>query len=165
MTCLVAPPPQNVKDIPVKNVWTAFVAAKDLPAGEIAAGFRKGQEIAICNAGGKLYAISNKLPPTGQPATLASLEKLKGENVIVEPLSGTCYSLKTGKAVGPWCPSLVGRLILGRLVAPTDVPVYPVRKSGNSIEVLIDVNLKAKFEAQYWRGVLDAQGKVDGGYY
>ena len=27
------------------------------------------------------------------------------------------------------------------------------------------VNLKAQFESNYWRGVLDAQGKVDGGYY
>ena len=34
-----------------------------------------------------------------------------------------------------------------------------------SVAVLIDVNAKAKFEAGYWRGVLDSQGKVDGGYY
>jgi hypothetical protein len=47
-----------------------------------------------------------------------------------------------------------------------DVPVYPVRKTlGGNIEVLINVNAKAQFEQKYWRGVLDSQGKVDGGYY
>jgi hypothetical protein len=46
------------------------------------------------------------------------------------------------------------------------VPVYPVRKTlGGNIEVLINVNAKAQFEQKYWRGVLDSQGKVDGGYY
>ena len=41
----------------------------------------------------------------------------------------------------------------------------PVRKQGGSVQVQINVNAKAQFESKYWRGVLDAQGKVDGGYY
>jgi len=46
------------------------------------------------------------------------------------------------------------------------VGVYPVRKSlGGNIEVLINVNAQAQFEQSYWRGILDSQGKVDGGYY
>ena len=28
-----------------------------------------------------------------------------------------------------------------------------------------DVNAKANFEANYWSGMLDAQGKADGKYY
>ena len=107
----------------MKNVWTAFVAASDVPPGTIGSGFRKGQEIAVVNDNGKLYAMSNKLPPTGQPATLGKLETLNGQRVIVDTLSGSCFSLKTGKPTGPWCPSTVGRLIIGRLVSPTDVPV------------------------------------------
>jgi hypothetical protein len=47
------------------------------------------------------------------------------------------------------------------------LPPYavPVRKQGGSVQVQINVNAKAQFESKYWRGVLDAQGKVDGGYY
>jgi len=151
----------NVKDIPNKMIWTDFVQAKACPPGEIVSGFRYGQEIAIVNDKGSLYACSNKLPPTGQPATFAEIE---GKGVIVEPVSGTRFNLKTGKPVGKWCPSLVGTIIK-LLVSETDVPVFPVRKSGNAIQVLINVNAKAQFEASYWRGILDSQGKVDGGYY
>ena len=40
-----------------------------------------------------------------------------------------------------------------------------VREQGGYIEVLVDVNAKAEFEKKYWKGILDAQGKADGGYY
>ena len=40
-----------------------------------------------------------------------------------------------------------------------------VRKQGGKVQALINVNAKAQFEQNYWRGVLDSQGKVDGGYY
>ena len=40
-----------------------------------------------------------------------------------------------------------------------------LRKQGGSLQALVNVNAKAQFESNYWRGVLDAQGKVDGGYY
>ena len=40
-----------------------------------------------------------------------------------------------GKPVGEWCPTLVGKLFR-LLVGPSDVPTYPVRKSGNNIEVV-----------------------------
>jgi len=150
------------RNIPNKNVWVDFVAAKDVPPGSIAAGFRYGQEIAIANDKGKLYALANKLPPTGQPATFSTIE---GNGILIEPVSGSKFNMKTGKPVdGAWCPSLVGNL-LKLLVAPSDVAVYPCRKSGNSVQVLINVNAKAQFESAYWRGILDSQGKVDGGYY
>lgn len=151
--------------IPTKKAWVDFAKASDCPPGAIASGFRYGQELAIANVGGSLYALSNKLPPTGQPATLGTIEKLSGQPVIVEPVSGTCFSLKSGKVTGPWCPSTVGRLLLQFIVQPSDVPVYPVRKSGDKIQCQINVNLKAQFESNYWRGILDSQGKVDGGYY
>jgi len=32
------------------------------------------------------------------------------------------------------------------------------------VQVLLDVNAKKRFDSNYWRGILDAQGKVDGGY-
>lgn len=46
------------------------MSSADVRPGEINSGFQYGQEIAIAREkGGALYAMSNKLPPTGQPAT------------------------------------------------------------------------------------------------
>jgi nitrite reductase/ring-hydroxylating ferredoxin subunit len=147
--------------IPRKNVWVPFANADDVKPGSVVSGFQYGQEVAIaCTKGGKFYGLSNKLPPTGQPATLGDL---KGDT-IVEPLSGTVYDLNTGK-VKNWCPSLIGSLLLKRIIPQEDVETFKVRKSGKTVSVLINVNAKKQFEATYWRGVLDAQGKVDGGYY
>ena len=42
---------------------------------------------------------------------------------------------------------------------------YPLRNKNGKLEVEVDVNVKDRFESQYWRGVLDAQGKTDGKYY
>merc|ERR1719221_733927 len=155
------PQMSDAKTIPTKNVFVTFADAKDVPPGTITSGFRFGQEIAIVNEKGTLYAISNKLPPTSQPATFG---ELSGDGTLKEPISGTKFSLKTGKVVGPWCPSLIGQG-LKLLVGETRLQTYRVRKSGNSIQVEINVNAKLQFEQSYWRGVLDAQGKVDGGYY
>jgi hypothetical protein len=47
----------------------------------------------------------------------------------------------------------------------TPVWIRQVREQGGFIEVLVDVNAKAEFEKKYWKGILDAQGKADGGYY
>jgi len=149
-------------NIPAKKVWVTFAESRDCKPGTVISGFKYGQEVAIATTKkGGLFALSNKLPPTGQPATLGTLV----DDVIVDPVSSTAFSLKTGKIQGTWCPSPIAKLIFSRLVAPQDVPVFPVRKSGNNVQVLIDVNAKARFESNYWRGVLDAQGKVDGGYY
>ena len=136
---------------------------KDVQPNTIISGFRYGQEIAIaCEKSGKLWAMSNKVPPTSQPATFCDLTN---KGTMIEPISLTEYDLKTGKPKGTWCPSPIGQLIIKRLIPPQDVLMFPVRKQGSSVQVLIDVNAKAAFEANYWRGVLDAQGKVDGGYY
>ena len=57
------------------------------------------------------------------------------------------------------------------LVGPTAhlaslfVTAVQVRKQGSKVQALINVNAKAQFEQNYWRGILDSQGKVDGGYY
>merc|ERR1712021_131999 len=149
--------------VPYKKVWVSWIDASDAKPGTINSGFRYGQEIAIvCDPKGGLFALSNKMPPTGQPTTFA---KFGEKGTVVEPITLTEFSTKTGKQVGTWCPSPVGRLLIGRLTSPSDIPVFPVRKQGGSVQVQINVNAKAQFESKYWRGVLDAQGKVDGGYY
>merc|ERR1711865_918313 len=141
--------------VPDKKVWVSWIDAADAKPGTINSGFRYGQEIAIvCDPKGGLFALSNRMPPTGQPTTFA---KFGEKGTVVEPITLTEFSTKTGKPVG--------RLLIGRLTSPSDIPVFPVRKQGGSVQVQINVNAKAQFESKYWRGVLDAQGKVDGGYY
>lgn len=49
--------------------------------------------------------------------------------------------------------------------------VLPIPTAGhtptqaNKVEVLVDADAKADFEASYWSGLLDAQGKASGDYY
>merc|ERR1719198_773881 len=146
-----------------KKVWVSWIDAKDAKPGTINSGFRYGQEIAIvCEPSGGLFALSNKMPPTGQPTTFA---KFGEKGTILEPITLTAYNTKTGKQTGTWCPSPIGRLLYSRLSAPSDIPSFPVRKQGGAIQVQINVNAKAQFESKYWRDILDSQGKVDGGYY
>ena len=140
-----------------------FADAKECKPNSIISGFNFGQELAIITEqSGKLFAMSNKLPPTSQPATFG---ELTNKGTIVEPISLSEFSLSTGQPIGTWCPSPLGQIIIKRLIGPTPCLMFPVRKQGGKVQVLIDVNAKAAFEANYWRGVLDAQGKVDGGYY
>merc|ERR1719174_1329017 len=153
------------KKIPVKNVWTPMVSVEDVKPGTITSGFKYGIEVAIvCDQKGSLFGLSNKMPPTGQPVTFARFDP-KDMSVLQEPITGTQFNTKTGKVVGKWCPNAIGRLLIGRITTPDNIQTYQVRKSGNVVEAKINVNAKAQFEQNYWVGVLDAQGKVDGGYY
>jgi len=134
---------------------------KDLPKPGSATSAVAGG-LAICIAvdqGGKIFALGDKCPPVSQPL---SFGKVSG-NVIEDPVLGTSFNLKTG-VVEKWCPSGIGKL-LGGLFEPVGVPVFPVKQSGGKIQVQVDVNAKANFEANYWAGILDAQGKSNGKYY
>ena len=156
---------RDITKIPTKNVWVSFAEARDCKPGTVVSGFKYGQEIAIVTTrSGKLYALTNKLPPTSQPATFGRL--LEGD-LIEDPISQTKFSLKSGKIEGTWCPApaLIGPAIFSKIFPKQGITTYQVRKQGNAVQVLVDVNAKAKFESSYWRGVLDSQGKVDGGYY
>lgn len=150
------------KKIPTKNVWVSIVPASEAKPNTITSGFQYGIEVAVvCDSKGTLYGFSNKMPPTGQPTTFATV----ADGCVVEPVTATKYNLKTGKLVGTWCPNPIGRLLIGRVTQPQDLQTYPVRKQGGNVQALINVNAKAQFEQSYWRGILDSQGKVDGGYY
>ena len=118
--------------------------------------------LAICiavDSKGAVYALGDKCPPVNQPL---SFGKVEGD-CISDPVLGSKFSLKTGEVVS-WCPSGLGKL-LGGAFSPTGVPTYPVKKSGKFVEVQVDVNYKFNFEASYWSGILDAQGKDNGKYY
>lgn len=134
----------------------------ELPApGKATSGVAGG--LAICIAvdkSGSVYALGDKCPPVNQPL---SFGKINPDGTIEDPVLGSKFSLRTGEVVS-WCPGGLGKLI-GGAFSPTGVPTYPVRKGKGQLEVQVDVNAKFNFEADFWSGVLDAQGKADGTYY
>ena len=110
-----------------RKVWVSWINAADAKPGTINSGFRYGQEIAIiCDLKGGLYAMSNKMPPTGQPTTFAGFGE---KGTVVEPITLTEYNCKTGKQIGTWCPSPIGRLLFSRLTTPSDIPVCEPSRS------------------------------------
>ena len=79
----------------------------------------------------------------------------------------SCPQVTTGELLD-WCvsPPIIGPLT-GLVVEKKNLAVFDARASffGGDIEVLVDTNAKKAYEADYWKGVLDAQGKNDGTYY
>lgn len=146
-----------------KVQFTPCISLKDLPKpGGATSGVAGG--LAICIAvdkKGSVYALGDKCPPINQPL---SFGKVNADGTIEDPVLGTKFSLKTGDVV-EWCPSFPLGKLLGGAFTPVGVPTYPVRQRGGNLEVKVDVNAKFNFESNYWKGVLDAQGKSDGTYY
>ena len=52
-----------------------------------------------------------------------------------------------------------------RLDRPVVASTRRGRSRAGAVSVEVDVNAKTNFESGYWKGILDAQGKTDGGYY
>ncbi|CAE7372742.1 unnamed protein product [Symbiodinium pilosum] len=90
-------------------------------------------------------------------------------DVIVCPLHGSSFKVTTGELLD-WCvsPPVIGPLT-GLIVEKKNLLVFEVRQGGflgsGDVEVLVDTNAKKAYEAWYWKGLLDAQGKDDGTYY
>ena len=142
--------------------YVPCISTADLPApGSATSGVAGG--LAICIAvdfKGAVYALGDKCPPVNQPLSFGTVTD---DGTICDPVLGTKFSLKTGEVVS-WCPSGLGKLV-GGIFDPVGVPTYPVKAKGKVVEVQVDVNYKANFEADYWTGVLDAQGKASGKHY
>jgi len=115
---------------------------------------------------GKLFAVGDKAPPTG--ISFSAGAEVQGQ-CILEPQYGNLFNVYSGLPEGQWCPSppVIGSAIGSITGGPTAIAVFEVRESffGGDVEVLVDTNAKRAFEADYWKGVLDAQGKDDGTYY
>eukprot|EP00913_Durusdinium_trenchii_P034568 g32339.t1 len=75
----------------------------------------------------------------------------------------------TGELID-WCvsPPIIGPLT-GLIVDKKNLLIFECRQGGflgsGEVEVLVDTNAKKAYEAGYWKGLLDAQGKDDGTYY
>ena len=72
--------------------------------------------------------------------------------------------MKSGQVVGPWCPNFPFNFLFS-VIEPQGLPVFKCKTGGGAVQVEVDVNAKTNFESGYWKGILDAQGKTDGGYY
>jgi len=145
-----------------KMKYVDAVKTSDLPGpGKAISCTPGGLDVCIAVAqDGLIYALGNKAPPTGSPLAAGKVSN----STITDAQYGTQFDLKTGQVVGKWCPSGIGFLV-GKLQGPSDIPTYKIKKGGANIQVEVDVNYKQEYESNYWRGILDAQGKTDGGYY
>merc|ERR1712072_702929 len=64
-------------------------------------------------------------------------------------------------------PMAAGRVAGGEIKDPLTGTSFSVKsgQGGGPVQLEVDVNAKTNFESGYWKGILDAQGKTDGGYF
>jgi len=161
-TAVVPPPAARAAPLTMKtDVWVPLVETAALEPGELKAVYTTGQSILVtCDLDGQVYASSNICPHLGTPLTDGSV----GDGVLTCAQHKSSWDLKTGELAGEWCPfpPVLGPL-LGKLQAPSRLAVFPVRENSGTIEALLDMDAVAEFESDYWKGLLDAQGKASGG--
>lgn len=137
--------------------------ADELEPGKAKSAVVAGLDICVIQDAidGKYYAVGNKCPPTGTPVSQGRVNSR--EKTIEDPQNGSEFNYQTGEPVR-WCTRGVG-ILIGRFIEQAPLPCFKIKKAGNKLQVEVNVNAKADFESNYWRGILDAQGKTDGGYY
>lgn len=146
-----------------QEAWVPLLDVSEISPGELKGVVTAGQQILVsCDYDGQVYASANICPHLGTPLTDGSI----GDGVLTCAQHKSSWDLSTGALAGEWCPfpPLIGP-VLGKLQGPKPLTVYTVRESGGTIEALLDVSAKEEYEKNYWKGLLDAQGKADGGYY
>mmetsp|Transcript_4063 Transcript_4063/g.13344 ORF Transcript_4063/g.13344 Transcript_4063/m.13344 type:complete len:154 (-) Transcript_4063:688-1149(-) len=144
-----------------KKSFVPAVEQSQLKPGAAVSAICSGLDICIAvDTDGSVYALGNKSPVLGTPMAIGPVKAGK----IKDPITGTSFSLKTGEVVGAWCPNFPFSFLFG-LIEPAGLPVFKCKTAGSSVSVEVDVNAKTNFESGYWKGLLDAQGKADGGYY
>ena len=142
----------------------SYVPAVDqssLQPGSAVSAICAGLDICVAvDTDGSVYALGNKSPVLGTPMAAGSVR----DGLIRDPLTGSSFDVKTGELVGAWCPNFPFNILFS-IIEPTSLPVFKVKTGGGAVSVEVDVNAKTNFESGYWKGILDAQGKTDGGYY
>jgi nitrite reductase/ring-hydroxylating ferredoxin subunit len=143
------------------------VKSSDLKPCQLKAVTLAGNDVLIGKTeGGKLFCVGNLCPHIGTPMSEGA--DVIGD-VIVCPLHGSSFKVTTGELID-WCPSppIIGPLT-GFVIEKKNLLIFECRESGffggGDVEVLVDTNAKRAYEADYWKGLLDAQGKDDGSYY
>lgn len=146
-------------------VWlkTGFVE-KDLGPGDLRSITIAGLDLCIGKTEDNvIFAVGDKMPPTGTSLSVGG--ELEG-NLVVEPQFGSKFDVFSGEPV-EWCPSPIGTFVGAFMGGPSQIAVIEIRSSffGGDVEVLVDLAAKRAYEANYWKGILDAQGKNDGTWY
>lgn len=153
--------------LPALTWLKSGVKSSELAPTELRAKLIAGNDVLIGKTeAGKVFAVGNLCPHINTPMSEGA--DVIGD-IIVCPLHGSSFKTTTGELLD-WCPSppIIGPLT-GLIIEKKNLLVYEVREggffSGGEIEVLVDTNAKKAYEAYYWKGLLDAQGKDDGTYY
>lgn len=84
------------------------------------------------------------------------------------PQYGTLFRLSTGEVKeGSWIsfPPLISSVLRLIFKNPAGVLSFPVREQNGMLQTCININARSEYEKAYWKGVLDASGKADGGYF
>jgi len=137
------------------------VSQSELSPGKAVSGICAGLDICVAvDTDGSVYALGNKSPVLGTPMAAGRVS----DGLIKDPLTGTSFNVRSGAVEGPWCPNFPFSILFS-VIQPTGLPVFKCKTGGGAVQVEVDVNAKTNFESGYWKGVLDAQGKTDGGYY
>jgi len=148
-------------------VWyPTGVNQKELAGGVLLCVCLEGIDVVLGKTGsGKVFAVADKCPPIGTSLSVGG--EIVGDEVI-DPQYGTAFNVFTGQP-DRWCtsPPIIGGLISTIMGGPQALKVFDCKTNffGGDVEVLIDTNMRRAYEANYWKGVLDAQGKDDGTYY
>ena len=93
---------------------------------------------------GDVYAINNKCPHLGlplqgkTPLLSATCSKRGG---VVCPVHGSEFDLKTGEALGEWCPKVPTLPFVGKPMAgePKNAEVYPVAIDESTGEIVLEL--------------------------
>jgi len=113
---------------------------------------------------GTVFTVGNLCPHLGTPMSEGA--DVIGDTIVC-PLHGSSFNIFSGDLID-WCPSppILGPLT-GLVIEKKNLAIFECRTSffGGDIEVQVDTNAKKAYEADYWKGILDAQGKNDGTYY
>eukprot|EP00438_Fugacium_kawagutii_P028432 Skav226816 [mRNA] locus=scaffold606:27574:28302:- [translate_table: standard] len=143
-----------------------------IKGGELGAGELRGVGLAGCDVcvgrtdSGKLFCLGDKAPPTGISLSVGG--EVAGDKVV-DAQYGNTFDAFTGQPEGDWCPSppIIGSFVGWFMGERQALATFEVREAffGGEVEVLVDTNTKLAYEANYWKGLLDAQGKDDGTYY
>ena len=144
-----------------KKQFVPAIPTSSCKPGRAASAVCGGLDICVAtNTDGSIYAVGNKAPVIGTP--MASGQVKNG--LIKDPLTGTSFDLKTGAVAGKWCPNFPFSFLFSA-IEPVGIPVFKCKKDGSTVSVEVNTAARAQFESGYWKGILDAQGKADGGYY
>jgi len=148
-------------------VWTKIgFKENEIEAGELYSTNLVGLDICFGKTeSGKLFCIGNKVGPIGAPLNIVG--EIVGETVR-DTQYGSSWNPFTGEVL-EYCtfPPVVGGFLGWAMGGAENLSVFNFRADffSKEVEAQIDVNARKAYEAPYWKGVLDAQGKDDGSYY